>query len=190
MSATPSSGGFPGRATIVAKTGRWLTAIGILFIILGMLAIVEPAVAGLAVAIFVGWFLIFGGIAHAFGAFGGGGAGRVIWQVIVAVFYFFGGIYFLTHPLLGLGTLTLFLAVILLVEAVVEIAAYFATRDAGGSGWRLVNAIVTLLLGGLIWSNWPSSSVWAIGTLVGVNLLMTGFSRLMIGTAARRLAAA
>jgi uncharacterized membrane protein HdeD (DUF308 family) len=189
MSATHSSGGFPGPATIVAKSGRWLTAIGILFIILGMLAIVEPAVAGLAVTIFVGWFLIFGGIAHAFGAFSGGGAGRVVWQVIVAVFYFFGGIYFLTHPLLGLGTLTLFLAVILLVEAVVEVAAYFATREVG-SGWRLVNAIVTLLLGGLIWRNWPSSSVWAIGTLVGVNLLMTGFSRLMIGTAARRLAAA
>jgi uncharacterized membrane protein HdeD (DUF308 family) len=100
-----------------------------------------------------------------------------------------GGGYFLTHPLLALGTLTLFLAAILLVEAVVEFAAYFATRGLPGSGWRLVNAIVTLLLGAMIWSNWPSSSVWAIGTIVGVNLLMTGFSRLMLGTASRRLTA-
>jgi uncharacterized membrane protein HdeD (DUF308 family) len=189
MSASYSTGGFSG-PEIVTKAGRWLTAIGIVFIILGVLAIAEPAVAGLAVTIFVGWFLIFGAVAHAVGAFGGGGAGRVIWQVIVAVVYFAGGMYFVTHPLLGLGTLTLFLAIILVAEALVEVAAYFATRGVPGSGWRLVNAVVTLLLGGLIWSNWPSSSVWAIGTLVGVNLLMTGFSRLMLGTAARRLAAA
>jgi uncharacterized membrane protein HdeD (DUF308 family) len=161
---------------------------GVVFVILGMLAIVEPAVAGLAVAILVGWLLIFGGLAHAVGAFGGG-VGRVVWQLIVAAIYIVGGLYFLTHPLLALGTLTLFLAAILLVEAVVEVIAYFVTRGEGGSGWRLVNAIVTLLLGGMIWRNWPSSSVWAIGTLVGVNLMITGFSRLMLGTAARKLAA-
>jgi len=100
------------------------------------------------------------------------------------------GVYFLTHPLLGLGTLTFYLAVVLLVEAVIEISAFFAARGESGSAWRLVNAVVTLLLGGMIWRNWPSSSVWAIGTLVGVNLIITGFSRLMIGSAARRLAAA
>jgi uncharacterized membrane protein HdeD (DUF308 family) len=64
---------------------------------------------------------------------------------------------------------------------------YFLRRGEGGSGWLLVNALITLLLGGLIWFHWPSSSVWAIGTLVGVNLLMTGISRLMVGLAARKL---
>ncbi len=189
MSANPT-GGLSGPATIVRSAGRWLTVIGIVFIVLGMLAIIEPVVAGLAVAILVGWLLLFGGVAHAVSAFGGGGAGRVIWQLLLAVIYVCGGMYFLTHPLLGLGTLTLFLAVILLMEAVLEIMAYFAVRTDGGSGWRLVNALVTLLLGAMIWRNWPSSSVWAIGTLIGVNLLITGFSRLMIGGAARRLAAA
>ncbi len=170
--------------------GRWLTAIGIVFVILGILAIVEPAVAGLAVAILVGWFLLFGGVAHAIAAFGGG-AGRTIWQLVVAVIYFVGGAYFLTHPLLGLGSLTLFLAAILVVEALMEVGAYFAARGKdGASGWQLVNAGVTLFLGALIWVNWPSSSVWAIGTLVGVNLLMTGFSRLMLGSAARKMAGA
>ncbi|HEY7293195.1 MAG TPA: DUF308 domain-containing protein [Vicinamibacterales bacterium] len=175
---------------IVRKAGRWLTVIGIVFIVLGVLAIVEPAVAGLAVAILVGWVLIFAGAAHAVDAFGGGGPGRVVWQVVLAALYIIGGWYFLTHPLLGLGTLTLVLAAILLAEAVVEIVAYFTMRGEWNSGWRLVNAIVTLLLGGLIWIHWPSSSVWAIGTLVGVNLLITGISRLMLGTAARKLAPA
>jgi uncharacterized membrane protein HdeD (DUF308 family) len=77
--------------------------------------------------------------------------------------------------------------VIILTEAVFEVIAYFRTRHEGGSGWLLVNALITLLLGGLIWSQWPWSSVWAIGTLVGVNLLMTGISRLMFGLAARKL---
>jgi len=189
MTAMKSSAGLSGMGTIVNRAGRWLTAIGVVFVVLGVLAIIEPAVAGLAVAIFVGWFLIFGGSAHAVAAFGGGGAGRVIWQLVLAVMYVVGGFYFLTHPLLGLGTLTLLLAIILVMEAVLELIAYFAVRAEDGSAWRLVNALVTLILGGMIWRNWPSSSVWAIGTLVGVNLMMTGFSRLMLGTAARRLAA-
>jgi len=159
----------------------------VVFILLGMLAIIEPGVAGLAVTILVGWLLIFGGVAHLVAAFGGGGAGRVIWQVLIGILYILGGVYFLTHPLLALGTLTLLLAVIILMEAAFEVIAYFRTRREGGSGWLLVNALITLLLGGLIWFHWPSSSVWAIGTLVGVNLLMTGISRLMVGLAARKL---
>ena len=71
------------------------------------------------------------------------------------------------------------------MEAVFELIAYFRVREERGSGWLLVNALTTLLLGGLIWVQWPSSSVWAIGILVGVNLLMTGISRLMFGLAAR-----
>ena len=60
-------------------------------------------------------------------------------------------------------------------------------KGDGASGWLLLNGVVTLLVGGLIWVHWPSSSIWAIGTLVGVNLLMTGITRLMFGLAARRL---
>jgi uncharacterized membrane protein HdeD (DUF308 family) len=107
--------------------------------------------------------------------------------VLIGIAYILGGVYFLTHPLLALGTLTLLLGVIILTEAVFEFIAYFRTRGEGGSGWLLVNALITLLLGGLIWLHWPSSSVWAIGTLVGVNLLMTGISRLMFGLAVRKL---
>jgi uncharacterized membrane protein HdeD (DUF308 family) len=188
MTTANPSEGLRGPATIKKASG-WFIAMAVLFILLGILAIIEPAVAGLAVTILVGWLLIVGGVVHLIAAFSGGGAGRVIWQVIVGIIYVVGGIYFLTHPLLGLGTLTLVLAAIILTEAVLEFIAYFRTRSqGGGSGWLLVNALITLLLGGLIWMHWPSSSVWAIGTLVGVNLLMTGFSRLMLGMTIRKLA--
>jgi len=188
MATANPTEGLRGPATIIKKASGWFIAVAVVFIILGIFAIAEPAIAGLAVAILVGWLLILAGVAHLSTAFSGGGAGRVIWQVILGIIYVIGGVYFLTHPLLGLGTLTLLLAVIILAEAALEFVAYFGARRESGSVWLLINGLITLLLGGLIWVHWPSSSVWAIGTLVGVNLLMTGFSRLMLGMAARKLA--
>jgi uncharacterized membrane protein HdeD (DUF308 family) len=90
------------------------------------------------------------------------------------------------HPLLAVGTLTLVLASVILAEGVLELLAYIRTRNERGSGWLLMNAVITVILGGLIWVRWPSSSEWAIGTLVGVNLLMTGFTRLMFGLVMRK----
>jgi uncharacterized membrane protein HdeD (DUF308 family) len=187
MAAANSTGGLGGAEQIVKKSSGLFIGVAIAFIILGLGAIAEPGVAGLAVTILVGWLLIFGGGAHLFAAFSGGGAGRVIWQVLIAIVYLAGGFYYLTHPLMGLGSLTLLLSLIIFAAAVFEGVAYFSTRGASGSSWLLVNALIMLLLGGLIWFHWPSSSVWAIGTLVGVNLLMTGISRLMLGLAARKL---
>ena len=187
MATANPTEGLRGAGKIVKKASGLFIGMAVVFILLGILAIIEPGVAGLAVTILVGWLLIFGGGAHLVAAFSGGGAGRVIWQVLIGIVYIVGGFYFLMHPFLGLGTLTLMLAVIIVMAAVFEAIAYFRSRGEGGSGWLLVNALVTLLLGGLIWFHWPSSSVWAIGTLVGVNLLMTGISRLMLGLAARKL---
>ena len=188
MATANPTEGLRGPGKILRRASGLFIAMAVVFIVLGMFSIAEPAIAGLAVAILVGWLLIFGGVAHLIAVFSGGGAGRVIWQVILGIIYIMGGVYFLTHPLLGLGTLTLVLAVVILAEAVLEFLVYFRTRGESGSGWLLLDALITLLLGGLIWVHWPSSSVWAIGTLVGVNLLMTGFSRLMLGMAARKLA--
>ena len=186
MATANATQGLGGSSAITRASG-WLIAMAVAFIILGIFAIVEPGVAGLAVALLVGWLLIFGGGAHLLAIFSGG-IGCAIWQAILGIIYVIGGIYFLTHPLLGLRTLTLFLAGILLAGAVSEFIAYFQRRSEGGAAWMLLNGLITLILGAMIWRHWPSSSVWAIGTLVGVNLLMTGFSRLMLGIAARKLA--
>ena len=169
------------------KFSGWLIVAAILFIVLGAFAIIEPAVAGLGVALLVGWLLIFGGISHFVSAFEGGGARRVIFQVLAGVLFVIGGYYFITHPLLGLSTLTLLLAAVILAAGVCEIITYFRLKSEQASGWMLFNGIVALILGALIWLHWPSSSVWAIGTLVGVNLLLTGITRLMVGLTGRRL---
>ncbi|MGB8540972.1 MAG: DUF308 domain-containing protein [Candidatus Acidiferrales bacterium] len=187
MATANPTQGLQGAEKFVKKASGWYIAMAVAFIILGIMAIVEPGIAGLAITVLVGWLLLFGGVVHLVAAFSGGGAGRVIWHVLVGLLYLAGGIYFLVHPLLGLGSLTLLLGVIILVAAVFELVAYFRSRGQAGSGWLLLNGLITLLLGGLIYFHWPSSSVWAIGTLVGVNLLMTGISRLMLGLAARKL---
>jgi uncharacterized membrane protein HdeD (DUF308 family) len=166
---------------------RWYIVAAILFIVVGVFAILEPALAGLGVALLVGWLLVFGGIAHFVSAFEGGGTQRVFLQVLAGVVFVLGGLYLLAHPLLALGTLTLMLAGVIFAAGIFEIMHWYRHRGAEASGWLLFNGIVTLLLGGLILFRWPSSSVWAIGTLVGVNLLLTGVSRLMFGLAGRRL---
>lgn len=187
MAAANSVPGLRGPAETAKKLSGWYIGFAVLFIILGIISIAEPMLAAIAVALLVGWLLLFGGGAHLVSAFSGGGAGRVIWQVLIGIVYLVGGFYFLTHPLVSVGTLTLFLAGIILAEGVLEIISYFKTRSSGASVWLLINGLITLLLGGLIWFHWPSSSVWAIGTLLGVNLLMTGITRLMFGLAARKV---
>src|SRR6266481_6353397 len=123
MATTNATEGLPGADTIIKRASGWYIGMAALFILLGMMAIIEPGVAGLAITILVGWLLIFGGVAHLVAVFGGGGAGRVIWQALIGIVYILGGVYFLAHPLLALGTLTLLLAVIIVTEAVLEVIA-------------------------------------------------------------------
>lgn len=173
-------------ATAKRWTG-WYIFAAILFILAGLFAIIEPAAAVVGIALFLGWLLIFGGVAHLIATFRGGGWKRVLFQVLSAVAFLLGGLYILTHPTLAISTLTALLAAVLFVEGLFDIITYFRLRSERPAGWLLLNGILALVLGALIWVNWPSSSAWAIGTLVGVNLLMTGISRLMFGLAGRRV---
>ena len=172
---------------VAKKITGWYIAVAVLFIVLGLFGIIEPGVAGLGVTLLVGWILVIGAVFHFVAAFKGGGAKQVIFQVVIGIVYAIGGLYFLTHTIMGTATLTLLLAGIILAEGVIEVISYFRMRKEGASGWLLVNGVITLALGGLIWFHWPSSTVWAIGTLVGVNLLITGITRLMFGLGVRKM---
>lgn len=77
------------------------------------------------------------------------------------------------------------LAALFLVEGVFHIVTYFQLRSAPGAGWILFDGMVTLILAVMIWKSWPASAVWAVGTLVGINLWMSGFTRLMYSRALR-----
>ncbi|MFZ3256027.1 MAG: DUF308 domain-containing protein, partial [Candidatus Acidiferrales bacterium] len=89
-------------------------------------------------------------------------------------------------PVRGLVTLTLALAIYLFIEGVLELILAFQTRT--GRGWLLLDGIVTLILAILIWRTWPSSTEWVLGTLVGISMIFSGTSRLMLSLAARNVA--
>ena len=109
-------------------------------------------------------------------------------KFLLALIYGAAGVFMLMNPLAGLVTLTLVLAVFLLIEAALETALYFQVRGKINAGWILFDAIVTLILAILIWSQWPSSSLWFIGTIVGISLIFSGISRITLASAMGRRA--
>ena len=158
----------------------------VVLIVLGFAALALPLEAGIAIAIGVAVLVTAAGVIHLAGALAARTSGAFFWRLLVGGAYLIAGVYLLVHPRLSLVSLTLLLAILFLVEGIFHIATYFQLRSASGSGWLLFDGIVTLILAILIWRSWPSSAVWAVGTLVGVNLLMSGFTRLMYSSAVRR----
>ena len=172
-------------STLVAGTGKGNIIWGILMLICGFLAITIPLASGIGVALVIGWLLLISAVWHLlFGLRSGRGIGGVIWEVLLALIYGAAGLMLIMRPLRGLAWLTLILGIFLVMEAVLELIFYFSIRGRVRAGWVLVDAFITLVLGILIWAHWPSSSVWAIGTLVGVSLIFSGISRLMLSSAA------
>jgi uncharacterized membrane protein HdeD (DUF308 family) len=177
-------------ASMLRQASGWSIAWGVLLVVLGVLAIGAPLLAAVAVSALIAWLIVLGGVVHLVLAFHARGAGNLIWKLLVGLAYIFIGGYLLMHPLLGVASLTLLLASLFLIEGVLDIVLYFRIRQAHGSGWLLFDGVVTLLLALLIGIQWPSSSAWAIGTLVGVSLIMSGVARIMMSLAVRRLTAA
>jgi uncharacterized membrane protein HdeD (DUF308 family) len=173
----------------VRRVTGWSIALSVLMIIAGMLAIASPFFAGLAITRVVGWLLLFSGGLHFVYAFRGGGVTAVLWEILLMVVYAVAGIYLLANTAMGLAALTFVIAFYLFAEAIIVFAESYMMRHERGSGWLLFNGTITLLLALMIMSTWPASKAWAVGTLVGVAMLFSGISRLMMASAVRRITA-
>lgn len=172
-------------AAIVQKSVGWSIGLSVLMIVAGILAIASPMAAGIAVNIWVAWLLVFSGAAHLVFAWYTRSTRGFLWELLLGIVYIFTGVYMLMHPVAGLESLTIALAIYLFLEAILEFVLGFSLRPLPGSGWLLVDGIVTLILAVMIWRTWPSSTGWVIGTLVGISMLFSGISRLGISLAAR-----
>ena len=159
---------------------------GALLIVFGMLAVGLPLLAAVAVSALVAWLIVLAGVVHLMVAFRVHSAGSVIWKLLVGIAYLCFGGYLLLHPVVGVATLTLLLASLFLIEGILNIVLYVQMRPVHGSSWMLVDGIVTLLLGLMIYMQWPSSSAWAIGTLVGISMIFSGAARVMMSLAVRK----
>jgi len=172
-------------ATLVKESIGWSIALSVLMILAGILAIASPLAAGIAINILVAWLLVFSGCAHLVFAWYTRSAGGLLWELLLGIVYILIGVYLLMHPLAGLATLTIALAIYLFVEAILEFVLGFSLRPLPGSGWLVFDGVVTLILAVMIWRTWPSSTGWVIGLLVGISMLFSGLARLGISLAAR-----
>ncbi|MGO8970920.1 MAG: HdeD family acid-resistance protein [Myxococcaceae bacterium] len=170
----------------VRSRAGWSIAAGVLLIIAGIVALSAPFIAALTVTIFVGWAMIFGGVAQAIYAFTTkDSAGHVIFKVLLAILYVVAGGYILYNPLPGVAALALLLGWVLVIEAVVLAVLAFQVRPRAGWGLWLFDAIVTLALGIFILVNWPGNSFVILAAFVGVSMILSGISRLMLGGTVR-----
>ncbi|MCP4781303.1 MAG: HdeD family acid-resistance protein [Hyphomicrobium sp.] len=170
----------------IAEKWGWFLVLGIVLILVGIAAICFPLVSTIAAKIFLGWLFLIGGvflIIHAFSAQGWGG---VLWSLLIGVLYLIAGGYLAFFPLTGLLTLAILLAILFVAEGIMEIIMAFRVHPSDGRVWLLLSGIAALIVGVLIFLGLPSSAGWALGLLVGINLLFSGWSYVFMAMAGRK----
>jgi uncharacterized membrane protein HdeD (DUF308 family) len=170
------------------KNAGWLVALGLVTVIAGVLAMGSPLASGLTVAFIIGVAMTIGGIARTVGAFHAGSFGQGALAFIGGILTLGAGLILAARPGIGLATLTLLLGGSLLVDGISGAILAFRLRPEKGWGWMLFSAAAGVVLGFLLLREWPLSGLWAIGTLVGINLFCAGSSIISVGSAARALA--
>ena len=169
--------------------GGTLRFLGMALMILGALAILAPLAAGVAIAALVGVLVVASGIVRLGFAFRAGSLGRGVLGGLLGALGVVCGLLMLAHPLLGLAFLTLLLAAYFIVTGVFEVLYALRLRPLQGSGWMLLSGITSVVLGALIQMQWPLSGAWAVGVLVGIQLVFAGSSLLALAGAAGAAAA-
>ena len=162
---------------------------GIVMMVLGLLAIAVPEVATLAITILIGWLFFIGGIFRTISVLQHRAMPGFAWSLLIAVLAILLGLILIARPIAGVLTLTIWLIVFFIIEGIAAIfLAIEHRRHLPSWGWVLLSGLVDLLLAYLIWDGWPSSAAWAIGLLVGINMVFVGLSLIMTALAARTMA--
>jgi uncharacterized membrane protein HdeD (DUF308 family) len=179
MAATQSA-----MQTAISENKGWFYFLGILLIVLGVAAIAFPFLTTIAVKIFIGWLFLIGGILQIVHAFSTRAWSEFLLDLLIGVLYLVAGGWLAFLPLTGIITLTVLLALLFIFEGVLELGIAFRIRPHTGWVWMLLSGIVAIAVGVLLIAKLPSSAAWAIGLLVGVNLIVSGFAYLFLPMAA------
>jgi uncharacterized membrane protein HdeD (DUF308 family) len=168
---------------------RFFVVEGVIFVVLGLAAVVVPLVAGLATAIFLGWLFAIGGIVSLVSTFATRHAPGFWWSLLSAVVTLAAGGVLLWSPGAGVIVLTYVLIAYFIVEGVMAISLAFAHRRAlsGKWEWLVLNGIIDLILAVIIIASLPSAFTWALGLLVGIDLVFGGGALVAMGLAARKM---
>ena len=172
----------------VKSAGRSMTLFGVLTIIAGVLCMALPGIAGLSVITMIGILVLVAGIFRMMWAFRAGSFGRGLLVFAIGALTLLCGLILLAHPILASGVFTILLAVYFVVDGISEIGTGVSNRGVSGSGWLMFAGVVSIILGVMIWRQFPLSGMWAIGILFGIKLLFVGVLMLTGGSALRTIA--
>jgi len=171
------------------SNGIWIGFLfyGIVLLVLGVLALAAPAVASIAADIFVGWLFIISGIIGLVATLSSWRTPGGLWGVIGALLALILGVLLAFHPIAGLLSLTLLLIVFFILEGVAQIVLALSHRRLlyRSWGWMLASGIADLALAAIIIAGWPMTAAWALGLIVGVNLITSGVAMITGALAAR-----
>ncbi|MCW5317466.1 HdeD family acid-resistance protein [Nostoc sp. KVJ3] len=160
---------------------------GVLLSIAGVIAIAVPNFTTLFAETWIAAILIFAGFTKLVYATQTRDRGGFIWKLLLSGLYIATGIMLFVYPYTGVLTLTLLLGSFLLTEGTFELILAFQLRPQENWAWVLGNGIITLVLGGMIWFQWPFNAPWLLGTLVGISIIFSGISRVMLSLNARSI---
>jgi uncharacterized membrane protein HdeD (DUF308 family) len=168
------------------RSWGWFLALGIVLIVLGTIAIGSTFVMTIASVFFVGWLLIVGGVMEAVHAFWRKRWAGFFLDLLTGILYVVVGWMMVTNPKESALLLTLIIAMFLVFEGVFRIVAALTARYPHW-GWVLFNGVISLVLGIMIWRQWPYSGLWVIGLFVGIEMLLNGWSLVMLSFTGRKL---
>jgi uncharacterized membrane protein HdeD (DUF308 family) len=171
----------------LAKSWKMLMAVGVLAIFVGCIAILVPAVASVGTAIFIGWILLVAGGFLIAAAFSAHSIGTVVLRLVWAVLTVIVGVWLIVEPHSGTLTLTLVLGIYFLFMGLTRIAVAFAARGQQNAGLVGLSGFAGLLVGILVLAKFPSSADWAIGLLVGIDLIFAGWTLTSVALVGRDL---
>lgn len=160
---------------------------GVIMMILGVLAIIWPQISSVAVDIFIGWMFLLSGTMGLVTMFLAPSVVAFLWSLLTAALSLIVGVLLLWNPAEGAASLTAVLTAFFIVEGIFQIATAVRYRAAFPEswGWMAMSGIADLVLAGLIISGWPETASWALGLIVGVNLLTSGLAITMVALAGR-----
>jgi uncharacterized membrane protein HdeD (DUF308 family) len=168
------------------RSWGWFLALGIVLIVLGTIALGSALLMTVASVFFFGWLLIVGGVMEAVHAFWRKRWAGFFLDLLTGILYVVAGWMMVTNPTESAVLLTLLIAMFLVFEGVFRIVAALAARYPHW-GWVLFNGLISVLLGILIWRQWPYSGLWVIGLFIGIEMLLNGWSLVMLSLSARKL---
>ena len=174
----------------LSRSWKALMFVGVAAIVLGCIAILVPAIASVGTAIFIGWILVIAGAFLVAGAFMAHSIGSVVLRLIWALLTVIVGLWLIVEPHNGTLTLTLVLGIYFLFMGLTRIAVAFAGRGRQGAGLVGLSGVCGLLIGILVLAKFPSSADWAIGLLVGIDLIFAGWTLTSVALVGRDLSRA